>query len=418
MDVQKMEDDLHAIDGIGGFMSERRFGHIFSHGLLLVSVFVILQTPFLMAQQPAPLPQPPQQPVDTGQPVPVVAPDQLDSLVAPIALYPDPVLSQILVASTYPLEVVEANQWVQKNAGLSGPALTQAAAQQNWDPSVQALVVFPNVLKQLNEDVNWTTNLGNAFLAQQSDVMAAVQRMRTRAEQAGKLKTTPQEVVQNTTENGQPVVVIMPPDPDVVYLPEYDPLWIWGPPVYYAYPRWHYPPRPAFGVSFVFGGGVAVGGFFGAGWGGWGGWGWHPAWGSRAIIVNNVFIRRYNFNRAHLVGVGERTAWVHDPYHRMGVPYPNHVLADHYHAAARANLRPGGPPVAPAARGFARTPAPRPAAGNRGGHPNNGAARPAPAARPTPHPAARPAPARAAHPAPHREAHPEGRPSGEKPHRK
>src|ERR1700674_2571194 len=103
-------------------------------------------------------------PVDTGQPIPVLFGDQLDGLVAPIALYPDPLISQVLVASTYPVEIVEAYQWVQRNPGLSGPALTQAAQEQNWDPSVQALVMFPDVLRRLNEDVAWTTNLGNAFL--------------------------------------------------------------------------------------------------------------------------------------------------------------------------------------------------------------------------------------------------------------
>src|SRR3954467_11763909 len=128
-------------------------------------------TPFaVFSQVPQPVPPPIQ--VDDGQPVPVMAAEQLDNLVAPIALYPDPLVSQILVASTYPLEVVEAYQWIQRNPGLTGPALTEAAAAQNWDPSVQALVMFPDVLKRLNEDVNWTTNLGDAFLNQQSDVMS------------------------------------------------------------------------------------------------------------------------------------------------------------------------------------------------------------------------------------------------------
>src|SRR5215831_2859439 len=115
-------------------------------------------------------------PVDTPPAVQLLTPNQLDNLVAPIALYPDPLISQIMVASTYPLELVEAYQWLQRNPGLTGTALTQAAAGQNWDPSVQTLVMFPDVMKQLNQDVAWTTNLGNAFLAQQADVMNAVQR--------------------------------------------------------------------------------------------------------------------------------------------------------------------------------------------------------------------------------------------------
>jgi hypothetical protein len=139
--------------------------------------------PGSMAVAQTPVPPPPDQ---------TFTPNQLNDLVAPIALYPDPLLSQILVAATYPLEVVEAYQWLQRNPGLTGPALTQAAQQQNWDASIQALVVFPDVLKRLNDDVGWTTNLGNAFLAQQQDVMDAVQRMRLSAQQAGKLQPMPQ----------------------------------------------------------------------------------------------------------------------------------------------------------------------------------------------------------------------------------
>ncbi len=124
-----------------------------------------------------------------------LSPDQLDGLVAPIALYPDELVSQILVASTYPLELVQAWQWLQRNPGLTGPALTQDAEQQNRDPSIQALVVFPDLVKRLNQDITWTTNLGNAFLAQQPDVMNAIQQMRLRAQPAGKLAFTPQQKV-------------------------------------------------------------------------------------------------------------------------------------------------------------------------------------------------------------------------------
>ena len=140
---------------------------------VLGSLFLLSSEGLLRAQQPAPLPPPDQ----------ALSPQQLENLVAPIALYPDPLLSQIMVAATYPLEVVQAFQWVQRNPGLTGTALTEAAQQQNWDPSVQALVVFPDVLKRLDDDVTWTTNLGNAFLAQQADVMDAVQRLRQQAQQ-------------------------------------------------------------------------------------------------------------------------------------------------------------------------------------------------------------------------------------------
>src|SRR5262249_46930462 len=136
-------------------------------GVALLALALVPSTIWSQVPQPVPQPVPvPAAPADTGQPVPVLSMNQLEGLVAPIALYPDPLISQILVASTYPLEVVEAYQWLQQNPGLTGPALTQAAAAQNWDPSVQALVVFPDVLKSLNQDVNWTTSLGNAFLNQ------------------------------------------------------------------------------------------------------------------------------------------------------------------------------------------------------------------------------------------------------------
>ena len=132
-----------------------------------------------------------------------LSPQQLDDLVAPIALYPDNLLSQIMVASTYPLEVVEAQQWLQQHRNQTGKKLMDEAQKQKWDPSVQALVAFPEVLTRLNQDVRWTTDLGNAFLAQQGDVMQAVQRLRAKAQANGKLAPTPQENVKTETQNGQ-----------------------------------------------------------------------------------------------------------------------------------------------------------------------------------------------------------------------
>ena len=201
--------------------------------VLATLIFAMTVTTVQAQQQPPALPPPDQ----------ALTPDQLDDLVAPIALYPDELLSQIMVAATYPLEVVEAFQWQQKNPGINGTARTQAAQQQNWDPSVQALVIFPDVLKRLNDDVTWTTNLGNAFLAQQQDVMDAVQRLRQRAQQAGHLQSTPQENVVQATDGGQPYIGIEPADPNVIYVPVYDPTWIWGPPLWYPYPHWYWPPR-------------------------------------------------------------------------------------------------------------------------------------------------------------------------------
>ncbi len=286
---------------------------------------------FAQDQQPAPAPPPP------GQ---TLTPDQLNDLVAPIALYPDPLLSQVLAASTYPLEVVQAYQFLEKNPGLKGPDLTTAVQQQNWDPSVQALVVFPDVLKRLNDDVSWTTNLGNAFLAQQQDVMDAVQRLRQQAQQAGKLASTPQENVSTGNDAGTPYIDIEPASPDVIYVPVYDPAWIWGPPLYYPYPHWFWPPRSVIygGIGFGFGGGINVGFFFGGGWHGWGGWGWHPAWGTRSIVVNNTFIHQYNFNSARIANVHGTSVWAHDAVHRGGVPYANAALNDRFRGNVRQNV--------------------------------------------------------------------------------
>ena len=299
----------------------------------VVSACLILAPCIAFAQaQPPALPPPDQ----------LLSPDQLEDLVAPVALYPDPLLSQVLVASTYPLEVVQVSQWLQRNPGLKGPALTQAAQQQNWDASVQALVMFPDVIKRLNDDITWTTNLGNAFLAQQRDVMDAVQRMRAKAQQAGKLATTPQERVVNGTQDGRPVIEIVPVDPYLMYVPLYNPLWIWGPAVWYPYPGWWWPPRGVIvgGMGFGFGIGINVGFFFGAGWHGWGGWGWQPGWGAHTVIVNNAFIHQYNFNAARIANVHGTTTWVHDPAHRQGVPYSRPQLNQQYRTAARQNLAP------------------------------------------------------------------------------
>jgi hypothetical protein len=202
--------------------------------------------------------------------------------------------------------------------------------------------MFPDVLKQLNADVNWTTNLGNAFLAQQQDVMDAVQRMRQKAQQAGKLQSSPQQNVVTTTQNGPPVIQIVPADPNIIYVPVYNPAWIWGPPLWYPYPGWIWPgPGIIYGgLGFGFGIGINVGFFFGAGWHGWGGWGWHPGWGTHTVIVNNTFIHQYNFNTARITNVHGTSTWVHDPVHREGVPYARPELNQQYRGATRQNVAP------------------------------------------------------------------------------
>ncbi|HWC15946.1 MAG TPA: DUF3300 domain-containing protein, partial [Terriglobales bacterium] len=148
--------------------------------------------------------------------------EQLDSLVAPIALYPDPLLAQVLAASTYPLEIIQLQQWLTKNKGLKDKALADAVAKQPWDASVQALAALPDVANRLANDIQWTTDLGNAFLAQQNDVMDAVQRMRKKAQDRGTLKTTEQQTVETRVVEKKEVIVIEQANPQVVYVPSYD----------------------------------------------------------------------------------------------------------------------------------------------------------------------------------------------------
>jgi hypothetical protein len=308
-----------------------------------------------LAQQPPPYPEAP--PPPSGQPAPSAAPlppEQLENLVAPIALYPDPLLSQVLVAATYPLEVVEAQQWLQNNRNLSGQQLLDAARDQNWDPSIQALVAFPEVLNRLNQDVRWTTDLGNAFISQQPDVMNAVQRMRLRAEQNGKLQSNAQETVQTESQDGQNAIDIQPADPQMIYVPSYDPAYVWGPPAYGYYPQLYY---PGVGLGFSFGSGIYVGSFFGGccGWGGFG-WGWAPHWFDHHVVVNNYFLHRYGFRDFHRGDFRDQEVWAHNPEHRLGVPYPNRDLQNRFRGDANTFRGGGGRPegrvVAPAGPRF------------------------------------------------------------------
>ncbi len=258
------------------------------------------------------------------------SPEQLDNLVAPVALYPDPLLGQMLVASTYPLEVVEASQWLQRNENLQGQALIDAAKQRDWDPSIQALVAVPDALQKLNEDISWTTDLGNAFLEQQEDVMSAVQRMRVRAQANGHLSSTAQQTVKNENDEGQNVIVIQPAEPDVIYVPVYDPFFVWGPPVYGFYPPLFYP-----SYGFGFGVGFDVGFCFG-GWGGWNTWGWGPNWFGRTVFVNNYFFNHYGYHDRFISGREGRAIWRHDPVHRTGIPYANPRVAGRFGGAPMA----------------------------------------------------------------------------------
>src|SRR5580704_4818181 len=306
--------------------------------LAIICVELLVVQPYASAQQQPPLNQ--QMPANTQQSPPpqTLSPAQLDSLVAPIALYPDPILSQILVASTYPLEIVEAARWLSQNSSLQGKPLVDAAAKQSWDASVQALVVLPDVLKRLNQEITWTSDLGNAFLAQQQDVMEAVQRMRQKAESKGALQSNKEQQVTTATQGGNTYIEIQPASPELVYVPQYDPAAVWGPPVDYPYPPIYYPPSTGAVIAagaISFGLGVAVGAIWS---GGWGGWGWGCGWGRNNVVINNNFISSNHFNRTN---VANGNNWVHNPAHRGGVPYNNRNVANRFNAAQRnVNARP------------------------------------------------------------------------------
>jgi Protein of unknown function (DUF3300) len=305
---------------------------------------LLVSAAMLLAQQ-----QPP--PVEAQAPAPLLTPDQLDTLVAPIALYPDALLSQILVASTYPLEIVEAGQWLNENRGLRGQQLLDAARQQNWDPSIQALVVFPDVIARLNADIRWTTDVGNAFLAQQADVMAAVQRLRAQAMAAGQLSSNAQETVTTDYQDGQEAIDIAPVNPEVVYVPYYNPVYIWGPPAWGYYPDWD-----DFGIGIGFGPGIYIGSYFGGI--GWGGWGWGCNWFHGFIFNRPSFFSHCGFHGfAGGRAWGGNTIWSHNAYHRLGVAYPNRGLTARYgglSASRRAwsNIRVGTQPVRASRQNF------------------------------------------------------------------
>jgi hypothetical protein len=270
-----------------------------------------------------------------------LSPDQLDSLVAPIALYPDPLLAQVLAASTYPLELVQLQQWLEKNKTLKDKALVDAVQKQSWDPSVQAMAALPDVVKRLVDDIQWTADLGNAFLAQQDDVMGAVQRMRAKAQEKGNLKSNEQIKVETRVVESKQVIVVEQSNPQVVYVPSYDPVVVYGPPAY-PYPPIYYPPPGyyAAGMAISFGVGLAIGAAWGGGWGyncGWGG-------GNNNININNNNNFINNSNRQN-VGNGNRpsqqpsggrgNSWQHNPQHRGGTPYGNRATANKYGGTTR-----------------------------------------------------------------------------------
>src|SRR6266567_2712332 len=340
-------------------------------------------------------PQAQSQVMTTTKEAPKIPNDQLDSLVAPIALYPDQLLSQTLVASTYPLEIIQLQQWIEKNKNLKDKALASAVEKQNWDPSIQAMAAFPDVVQRLADNVQWTTDLGNAFLAQESDVMDAVQQMRAKAQSKGTLKTSAQQKVETqTAEGGKQVIVVQQANPDVVYVPSYDPTVDYGPPAY-PYPPIYYPPPGyyAAGAAVAFGTGVALG----AAWGG--NWGWNCGWGHGDVNVNvnNKYVNNYNknvnnynkanFNQANFNKANINSGkWQHNSQHRGGAPYNRASasqvqgqLASRGQGGAGAGNRPGGGAGAsnrPGGGGAGQANRPGGGAGNRPGGGGAGANRP------------------------------------------
>ena len=223
--------------------------------------------------------------------------------------------SQVLVASTYPLEVIQLQQWLAQHKDLKDRALADAVAKQDWDPSIQSLAGLPDLVKLLSENIKWTTDLGNAFLAQQNDVMDAVQRMRKKAQDNGNLKSNEQQKVEVKTVESKQVIVVEQANPQVVYVPSYNPTVVYGAPVY-AYPPIAYPPPGyyAAGMAISFGVGVAMGAFWGGG--GWGyNCGWHGGNNNITINNNNNFNRNSNINGGrNNIGNGNRPSQLPSPW--------------------------------------------------------------------------------------------------------
>src|SRR5512136_1703367 len=260
--------------------------------------------------------------------------EELDQMLAPIALYPDSLLGQVLIASTYPLEIVQADKWAKANQSLKGDALTTALEQQNWDPSVKSLVNFPQVLDMMNEKLEWTQKLGDAFLAQQKEVMDTVQKLRAKAEAEGNLKSTKEQKV--IVEKETKTIIIEPADPQVVYVPTYNPTVVYGAWPYPAYPPYsYYPPYYVPGAAlFSFGVGMAIGAAWGYAWGGCG-------WGRGEVNVDmnrntniNNNIDRSKYQNKVTGGQGGRGEWKHNPESRKGVSYRDQGTAQKFDRGA------------------------------------------------------------------------------------
>src|SRR5882762_3871266 len=279
---------------------------------LLLALAIMAATSFGVAaqQQPTTAPPPAAPPAATAtQPdQDLLKPEQLEALVAPIALYPDALLANMLAAATYPLEVVEADRWIKEKKSLKGDALRVEVDKKSWDDSVKALTATPSILDMMSDKLDWTKSLGDAMLAQQAELMDAIQRLREKARANNKLSSNKQQKVTVKQQESKQVIVIEPTDPNTMYVPYYEPAAVYG-----AWPYAEYPPYYFGYPSYIGAGVVAAGIAFGTAWaiGRWGNyWGGGCNWGNRNVYVNH---------RTTNMGNG----WQHNPAHRQGVRYNN-----------------------------------------------------------------------------------------------
>ncbi|HET7524313.1 MAG TPA: DUF3300 domain-containing protein [Burkholderiaceae bacterium] len=271
--------------------------------------------------------------------------EQLEQLAAPIALYPDSLLSQVLMAATYPADVAEAAKWSKANKDMKGDAAVQAVQDKPWDPSVQALAAFPQVLQAMGDQPDWVQNLGDAFLASSKDMLDAVQRLRTRAQQAGNLKSNEQQkVIVEEAAPAQTVIKIEPAQPDTIYVPAYNPTYVYGTWPYPYYPPYYWPPYSYYYPGYYPGAAFAAGVFWGVAIGSimWG----NCNWGGGNININVDRFNQVNHNRQ--IDRGQNT-FQHNAANRKGVPYRDQASRDRYGqgrggAEARNNYR-GRDPV-------------------------------------------------------------------------
>lgn len=260
---------------------------------------------------------------------------QLDQLLAPVALYPDALLSQVLMGATYPDDIAAAAQWSAAHTNLSGDAAAKAVEPESWDPSVKSLVAFPSVMDLMGRQPAWVKSVGDAFLAQPDDVMDSVQRLRAQARQAGNLKSTPQQKVTSSDTGGKTVVVIEPADPQVVYVPSYNPTVVYGTWPYPAYPPAYYPPPPGsvFATSLVAGIGFGLGvAAVDSMWGGFN-------WGHNDVDINVNRYNNINVNQRINAANGNRANWQHNPDHRGNVPYADAGSRQRFDSQRQAGLQ-------------------------------------------------------------------------------